>query len=71
MPKEDSTNLMDWKRCNSMVRGWLISAMEKEIKGSDKYATTSHDIWMDLAERFGKENTPHAYKLRRKFTTIR
>ncbi|XP_023732774.1 uncharacterized protein LOC111880571 [Lactuca sativa] len=71
MSKEDSADLMNWKRCNAMVRGWLISAMEKEIKGSVKYAITARDIWMDLVERFGKENAPRAYELRRKVTTIR
>lgn len=45
--------------------------MEKEIKANVKYAITAHDIWMDLAERFGKEIAPRAYKLRRKVTTIR
>lgn len=53
-----------------MVRGWLISAMEKQITCSVKYAITACDIWLDLAERFGKENAPRAYELRRKVTII-
>ncbi|KAI3723909.1 hypothetical protein L2E82_35671 [Cichorium intybus] len=71
MPKEGSGDLMNWKRCNAMVRGWLVSAMEKEIKSSVKYAITARDIWLDLQERFGKENAPRAYELRRIVTTIR
>lgn len=46
-----------------MVRGWLISSMEKEIKNSMKYATTALDIWLDVKETFGKENVPRAYEL--------
>lgn len=57
---EKSTDLMNWKRCNAMVRGWLVSSMEKEIKSSVKYTTTSRDIWLDLEENFGKENTVRA-----------
>lgn len=71
MPKEELVKLMNWRRCNAMVRGWLISVMEKEIKGSVKYAITARDIWMDLAERFRKDNAPRAYELRRKVTIIR
>lgn len=53
-----------------MVRGWLVSAMENEIKGSVKYVVTAHEIWLDLKERFGKENASRAYELRRIITTI-
>ncbi|KAL7604497.1 uncharacterized protein LOC111878599 [Lactuca sativa] len=71
MPKEDSDELMNWRRCNAMVRGWLVSSMEKEIKISVKYAATARDIWVDLGECFGKENAPRSYELRRTVTTIR
>ncbi|XP_071695685.1 uncharacterized protein [Rutidosis leptorrhynchoides] len=71
MPKEGSNELMNWRRCNAMVRGWLVSAMEKEIKSSVKYAVTARDIWVDLEERFGKENAPRVYELRRTITMIR
>ncbi|XP_071700282.1 uncharacterized protein [Rutidosis leptorrhynchoides] len=70
MPKEGSQDVMNWKRCNAMVRGWLINSMEKEIKSSVKYAATARDIWVDLKERFDKEKAPRAYELRRTITTI-
>ncbi|XP_071739001.1 uncharacterized protein [Rutidosis leptorrhynchoides] len=70
MPKEDSADFMNWKRCNAMVRGWLVSSMVKEIKNSVKYTATARDIWVDLEERFGKENAPRAYELRRTLTAI-
>lgn len=38
--------------------------MEKEIRGSVKYATTASEIWKDLKERFGKESAPRAYELK-------
>lgn len=44
--------------------------MDKETKGSVKYAITAHDLWIDLEERFNKENTPMAYELRRTITAI-
>ncbi|XP_071688514.1 uncharacterized protein [Rutidosis leptorrhynchoides] len=61
---------MNWRRCNATVWGWLVSAVEKDIKSSVKYAITAPDIWVDLEERFGKENAPQEYELRRTITMI-
>ncbi|XP_071685594.1 uncharacterized protein [Rutidosis leptorrhynchoides] len=71
MLAEGSNDLINCKRCNAMVQGWLISSMDREIKNSVKYAVTSRDIWLDLEERFGKENAPRAYELRRTLTMTR
>ena len=70
MPQEDSEDLPNWKICNAIVRGWMVSSMEKKIKRSVKYATTAKDIWLDVKERFGKENAPQVYELWRAITTI-
>ncbi|XP_071719068.1 uncharacterized protein [Rutidosis leptorrhynchoides] len=69
-PAEGSNDFMNWRRCNAMVRGWLVNSMEKEIKMSVKYAITARDIWTDLQERFDKENAPRAYELRRSVSMI-
>ncbi|KAJ0469311.1 hypothetical protein HanIR_Chr14g0706531 [Helianthus annuus] len=55
---------MPWLRCDAMIRGWLTTAMEKEIRVSVKYANSAEEIWKDLQERFGKENAPRAYELK-------
>nr|GLL16801.1 uncharacterized protein LOC109166102 [Ipomoea trifida] len=56
MPTPDSPYLQQWMRCNAMVKGWLKSAMDKDIRGSVRFAITARDIWRDLEERFGKES---------------
>lgn len=70
-PKDNSPDLMNWKRCNAMVQGWLTSAMEREIRSSVKYAKTAQEIWVDLEERFGKESAPRAHELRRALISTR
>ncbi|KAJ0930075.1 putative retrotransposon gag domain-containing protein [Helianthus annuus] len=57
-------------RCDAMVKGWL-TAMEKGIRDSVKYATTASEIWTDLRERFGKESAPRAYELKQKIAGTR
>nr|GMC68334.1 Integrase, catalytic core [Ipomoea batatas] len=60
-----------WMRCNAMVKGWLKSAMDKDICGSVRFAITARDIWRDLEERFGKESAPRAFEIRWAVTLLR
>ncbi|OMO75305.1 Integrase, catalytic core [Corchorus capsularis] len=70
-PEVDSPNLQHWMRCNAMVKGWLKSAMGKDVRGSVRYASTAREIWVDLEERFGKGSDPRAYEIRRAVTLLR
>ncbi|XP_021971848.1 uncharacterized protein LOC110867007 [Helianthus annuus] len=64
-PEEGTDNYESSRRCNAMIKGWLSTAMNKEIRCSIRYAKTAKQIWSDLAERFGTECAPRAYELRR------
>ncbi|XP_076931468.1 uncharacterized protein LOC143596629 [Bidens hawaiensis] len=63
-PEEDSSKYMPWIRCDAMIKGWLHTAMEKEIRTIIKYAMTTRKIWADLKERFGTVSAPRAYELK-------
>ncbi|KAJ9540324.1 hypothetical protein OSB04_026830 [Centaurea solstitialis] len=71
IPDEGAAELPLWKRCNAMVKGWLLSSMEKEIRMSVKHAKTAREVWDDLQERFGSESAPRAYELKRALTLTR
>ncbi|KAF5814170.1 hypothetical protein HanXRQr2_Chr03g0107761 [Helianthus annuus] len=73
IPKPEKTGdmYMPWMRCDAMIKGWLTNAMEKEIRGSVKYANTAAEIWKDLQERFEKESAPRAYELKQSLTITR
>ena len=58
-------------RCDDMVKSWLTTTMEKEIRTSFKYANTTLKIWSDLHERFEKESAPIAYELKNQLIDIR
>ncbi|KAI3717785.1 hypothetical protein L1987_69614 [Smallanthus sonchifolius] len=70
-PDKESPTYMAWMRADAMVKGWLTTAMEKDIRSSVKYAHTSSEIWSDLHERFGKESAPRAYELRQTLTSVK
>nr|GFB88750.1 Gag-polypeptide of LTR copia-type [Tanacetum cinerariifolium] len=70
-PKKGSKDYMPWMRVDAMIKGWLTTAMEKNIRNSVKYAGTTSEIWSDLNERFSKESAPRAYELKQKITSTR
>lgn len=47
-PIETSADYMPWMRCDAMVKGWLTTTMEKDIRSSVKYANTAAEIWAGL-----------------------
>ncbi|XP_024982943.1 uncharacterized protein LOC112519181 [Cynara cardunculus var. scolymus] len=63
-PEKTASNYMAWMRCDAMIKGWLTTSMEKEIRSSVKYANSAAEIRDDLKERFGKESAPRAYELK-------
>ncbi|CAH9145484.1 unnamed protein product [Cuscuta epithymum] len=70
MPKSGSPYLPHWQRANAMVKAWLNSSMEIELRQSVKFKT-AREIWVDLQERFEKESAPRAYELRCSLGAIR
>ncbi|CAH9129304.1 unnamed protein product [Cuscuta epithymum] len=70
MPKSDSPYLPYWQRANAIVKAWLNSSMEAELRQSVKFKT-AHEIWVDLKERFEKDSAPRAYELRCSLGAIR
>ncbi|XP_076944543.1 uncharacterized protein LOC143615263 [Bidens hawaiensis] len=43
-PEKTATDYMPWMRCDAMIKGWLTTAMEKEIRSSVKFAGTAFEI---------------------------
>ncbi|XP_024966061.1 uncharacterized protein LOC112506279 [Cynara cardunculus var. scolymus] len=70
-PEKTPSTYMAWMRCDAMIKGWLTTLMEKEIRSSVKYANSVAEIWDDLKERFGKESAPRGYELKHSLTVTR
>ncbi|XP_023745024.1 uncharacterized protein LOC111893187 [Lactuca sativa] len=70
-PEVSSPMHTAWIRADAMIKGWLTTAMEKDIRTSVRYANTSSEIWQDLEERFEKEGAPRAYELKQLLNVTR
>ncbi|XP_023738657.1 uncharacterized protein LOC111886631 [Lactuca sativa] len=70
-PESTSPMYMARMRADAMVKGWLTTAMEKDIRTSIRYANTVAEIWKDLEERSEKEGAPRAYELKQSLNVAR
>ncbi|KAI3681211.1 hypothetical protein L6452_35996 [Arctium lappa] len=70
-PEKTSETYMAWMRADAMIKGWLTTTMERDIRTSVRYANTSAEICTDLEERFGKEGAPRAYELKQSLSITR
>ncbi|XP_074341882.1 uncharacterized protein LOC141679278 [Apium graveolens] len=59
-----------WSRCNSMITGWIITALEPQIASSILYVDTARDIGIDLEQRFGQASSAQLYALEHEVSQI-
>ncbi|CAL1399332.1 unnamed protein product [Linum trigynum] len=74
LPRPAATDLVRlnaWDRCDAMVKGWLKTAMTKEIRNIVRGVSTSREIWLDLRQRFSPGSATRAYELRRLIGALR
>ncbi|XP_074373787.1 uncharacterized protein LOC141714151 [Apium graveolens] len=70
MPKSTSPDLNKWTRNDYMVMSWLTFSMEQVISDSFIFASSTHDLWLDVTEQFGKSNAPLLYELQTSLSKI-
>lgn len=70
-PASDPPLMNPWQRSDAIIKGWLTTGMDKDIRNNVKFANTAKEVWDDLQERFGKESAPRAYILKHTLTALR
>lgn len=72
LPKLDvnSITFKSWSRCNVMVISWLLGALSKSIGRSVIYATSAHQIWLELEERYGLSNGTQMFGLHKELNEL-
>ncbi|XP_073062360.1 uncharacterized protein [Primulina eburnea] len=64
-PENESGQLMQWERCNTIVLSWIMNTVSKEIFAGIVYSTDAHIVWEDLRERFDRVNGSRIFALHR------
>ncbi|KAA8529568.1 hypothetical protein F0562_033633 [Nyssa sinensis] len=65
-----AAELLQWTRCNNMVKAWLLNSISKEILASVIYCNTARNIWVELKERFSQVNDPQMFQLEQEIHTL-
>ncbi|CAL1413650.1 unnamed protein product [Linum trigynum] len=65
------TRVDAWDRCDATVKGWLNTAMIREVRNSVRTTSTARDIWVDLQQRFGEGSSQRSYKIQRQISALR
>ncbi|XP_074327777.1 uncharacterized protein LOC141665691 [Apium graveolens] len=69
-PNTTDDAFRSWSRCNSMVIGWIITALDPQIAASILYVDTAREVWIDLEERFGQVTSAQIYALQQEVHQI-
>ncbi|KAL0426863.1 UNVERIFIED_CONTAM: hypothetical protein Slati_2861100, partial [Sesamum latifolium] len=70
VPDSTSGDYETWIRVDSMVTSWILNAMTKKVSKAFLYAKSSRQLWLDLEERYGENNGPLVYQLRRAIASV-
>lgn len=70
-PDNDSEDYERWERCDCMVMSWIINSMVSEISQNFMYASSSHELWKEIEERYAESNAPLIYQLQRDLSNIK
>lgn len=63
-------NFLAWRRCNNLVRSWILISISKEIANSEIYASTACEVWLDLKDRFTQKNRPRIVELKKAIASL-
>lgn len=60
-PESNVESFKAWNRCDSMVIGWIITALDPQIVASILYVDMAKDVWVDLEDRFVQVTSAQIY----------
>lgn len=69
-PDDDDLLFVPWKRCNSMVKSWLLNTVSKEFANSLLCFQNAVDIWTDLRSRFLESDGPRIFDIKKSLTAL-
>ncbi|XP_074283061.1 uncharacterized protein LOC141607611 [Silene latifolia] len=61
---EDNIELVAWRQCNAMVRGWLRSSIKEKLYPSISFSGGVKEIWDELRGRYTAGNALRVHQLK-------
>lgn len=59
-----------WKKVDSTVLSWILTSLSKELNATFVHTETSKQLWDIICQRYGENNGPMKYKIKRELRTL-
>lgn len=69
-PDVSSENYTVWRKVDRTVLSWILNALTKELSETFVYATSAKQLWDGIATRYGENNGPMKYKIKREIGNL-
>ncbi|CAI9090453.1 OLC1v1025230C1 [Oldenlandia corymbosa var. corymbosa] len=70
-PPENTIAHLRWSRANSMIRSWILNAIDSSHVSSFMFIEDAKQLWDIIALRCGKIKGSLVYQLRRELTLVK
>ncbi|KAK9724476.1 hypothetical protein RND81_05G075400 [Saponaria officinalis] len=69
-PSKTDKTYNKWIRCDLLVMKWIFNLIVRSIRESLQYVSSSKELWMEIADRYGQSNSIEIYQLKKELGTI-
>ncbi|XP_011091910.1 uncharacterized protein LOC105172236 [Sesamum indicum] len=69
-PEENTKEMEQWDRTDSMVTSWILNSISREIVESFMYTNSARELWVELENRFEQSNGPLEYRLKKELGAL-
>ncbi|KAG8643955.1 hypothetical protein MANES_11G086565v8 [Manihot esculenta] len=69
-PNSDAPEYKKWITVDSMIISWILNSISRDLSDGFLYAPSAHDLWNDIAERFGESNGPLFFQIKKELANI-
>ncbi|CAL9003908.1 unnamed protein product [Prunus brigantina] len=70
-PPTTSTKYLFWRRCNQLIKSWILNSISPSLANTVIYANTAAEVWSDLKERFSQGNVSRIFQIKREIAEMR
>ncbi|CAL9021584.1 unnamed protein product, partial [Prunus brigantina] len=70
-PTTTSAKYPIWRRCNQMIKSWILNSISPSLANTVIYANTTAEVWLDLKERFSQGNISRIFQMKRDIAELR
>ncbi|CAL8092224.1 unnamed protein product [Prunus armeniaca] len=69
-PTTTSAKYPIWRRCNQMIKSWILNSISPSLANTVIYANTTAEVWLDLKELFSQGNISMIFQIKQDISKL-